>query len=73
MSLKRVVLLVILIAFAVFVLQNATMVQVRLLFWKAEAPRVLVLLVTFALGLATGALLAWRGRIPDRGDRRQSR
>lgn len=44
MTVKRVLILAILIIFAVFLLQNASMVQVRFLFWKAEAPRALILI-----------------------------
>jgi uncharacterized integral membrane protein len=60
MTLKRYFVAAIFIVVAVFILQNATMVEVRLLIWKAEAPRVLVLSATFALGMAAGVLLAWR-------------
>lgn len=67
MTVKRAFILAILIIFAVFLLQNASMVQVRFLFWKAEAPRALILIATFAAGLMTGGLLAWRrgGKGPD--------
>lgn len=60
MTFKRIFILAILIIFAVFVLQNASVVQVRFFFWKAEAPRALVLIATFVAGLVTGGLLAWR-------------
>lgn len=68
MSLKRVFIVAILFVFAGFVLQNTEMVQVRFLFWKAEAPRALVLMATFAAGLVTGGLLAWQRRGRDRTD-----
>ncbi|MGD8366688.1 MAG: LapA family protein [Desulfobacterales bacterium] len=60
MAWKRYFIAAILIVVAVFIVQNATMVEVRFLFWRAEAPRVLVLSATFALGMTTGLLLAWR-------------
>ncbi len=67
MTFKRIIVFAILIAFAVFVLQNMSMVQVRLLFWKAEAPRAMILMFTFAAGLVTGGLLAWQRRSKGQG------
>lgn len=60
MRLKKVIVLTILFVFAVFLLQNTNAVQVRFFFWKAEAPRALVLIISFAAGLAVGGLLAWQ-------------
>jgi uncharacterized integral membrane protein len=54
-------ILFICILFLIFVVQNTHVVSVRFLFWKAEASRVLVLLGTFFIGVAAGALLAWPG------------
>jgi len=34
--------------------------DVEVVIWKAEAPRALVLVISFATGLAVGALLAWQ-------------
>jgi len=59
---KKVLVFAILFAFGVFLLQNTNAVQVRFFFWKAEAPRALVLVISFATGLAVGALLAWQRR-----------
>ena len=66
MTLKRFFVLAILLVFALFVLQNANAVEVRFLFWKAEAPRALVLMATFAAGLLTGGLLAWQRRSKEK-------
>jgi uncharacterized integral membrane protein len=54
MTPKRVALLVVLLLFAVFVAQNAQVVEVHFLFWKTQAPRSLVLLGTLMLGLIGG-------------------
>jgi len=56
MTVKRIVFLVIGSVFAVFVLQNAQVVEVRLFFWTAQASRALVLIGTFILGLFAGWL-----------------
>jgi uncharacterized integral membrane protein len=56
MTVKRIVFLVIGLVFAVFVLQNAQVVEVRLFFWTAQASRALVLIGTFILGLFAGWL-----------------
>ena len=54
MTAKYVVLLVIVLLFAIFIVQNAQVVEVRFLFWKAQASRSLVLLGTLFLGLVAG-------------------
>jgi uncharacterized integral membrane protein len=56
---KRWVLLAIAVIFAIFVAQNTQVVEVRLLFWKAEASRILVLLGTFVVGVIVGWLIGW--------------
>jgi putative membrane protein len=65
MTLKRVVFLVIVFIFALFIIQNAQVVEVRFIFWKAQASRSLVLLGTFILGLIAGWLTGW---IRKKGD-----
>ncbi|MBU0986076.1 MAG: LapA family protein [Proteobacteria bacterium] len=64
MTPKRIALIIIAILFAVFILQNAQMVEVRFLFWGTEASRAIVLLVTFFLGLVTGWLTVWKHKKP---------
>ena len=59
MTPKRILLLVILILFAIFIVQNAQMVEVNIFFWTTEASRALVLLITFCLGLISGWVSAW--------------
>jgi putative membrane protein len=56
MTPKRIAILVAVLLFAVFVAQNAQVVEVRFLFWRTEASSALVLLGTFFLGLFTGWL-----------------
>jgi uncharacterized integral membrane protein len=60
MTPKRIALIIIAILFAVFILQNAQVVEVRFLFWGTEASRSIVLLVTFSLGLVSGWLSSWK-------------
>jgi lipopolysaccharide assembly protein A len=64
MTPKRIALMIIAILFAVFILQNAQVVEVRLLFWGTEASRAIVLLVTFFLGLVSGWLSGWKHKKP---------
>ncbi len=56
---KRVALLVVLLLFAVFVAQNAQVVELRFLFWKTQASRSLVLLGTLTVGLIAGFFSGW--------------
>jgi putative membrane protein len=59
MTAKRIAFIVLGLLFAAFVVQNAQVVELRFLFWKAQASRALVLLGTFALGLIAGWLSGW--------------
>ena len=54
MTPKSIAIIVILFVFAIFIVQNAQVVEVNLLFWSTEASRALVLLITFVLGLSAG-------------------
>ncbi|MGD8371751.1 MAG: LapA family protein [Syntrophobacterales bacterium] len=54
MTPKRIVFLVLGLLFATFVVQNADVVQVRFLFWSAQASRALVILGAFVLGIIVG-------------------
>ncbi len=58
MNAKLVIAIVVLSIFAVFIVQNAQVVMVSLLFWKIEASRSIVLMVIFIIGLFTGWILA---------------
>lgn len=62
MTPKRIVILAAALLFATFVAQNAEVVEVQFLFWKTQASRALVLLGTFAVGLAVGWLTGWLRR-----------
>jgi len=64
MTSKRIALIIIAILFAVFILQNAQVVEVRFLFWGTEASRAIVLLVTFFFGLVSGWLSGWKQKKP---------
>jgi uncharacterized integral membrane protein len=59
MTPKRIALIVIFFVFAIFIVQNAQVVQVNLLFWSTHASRALVLVVTFMLGLLAGWVSSW--------------
>ena len=60
---KRVVFITVFIIFAVFILQNTQVLEVRFWFWKTQASRALVLLITFLVGLGIGWLAGfWKKR-----------
>ena len=54
MTPKRIAFLVFGLLFATFIVQNSDVVQVRFLFWGAQASRALVLLGAFILGVVAG-------------------
>jgi uncharacterized integral membrane protein len=57
MNTKLILIIAALILFAVFIVQNAQIVMVSFLFWKIEASRAIVLMVTFVFGLITGWIM----------------
>ena len=68
MTPKRVALLVIFFLFAIFVVQNVEVMEVRFLFWRTGASRALVLVSTFGVGLVVAWLMVWL-RKPEREGR----
>lgn len=60
---KRVTFIAIFAVFAVFILQNTEVVEVRFWFWQAQASRALVLLITFIVGLLIGWLTGIRKKV----------
>jgi len=54
MTPKRIVFLVLGLLFATFIVQNAEVVQVRFLFWNAQASRAIIIVGTFVLGIIVG-------------------
>jgi uncharacterized integral membrane protein len=72
MSPKGIVLLVVGLLFALFVIQNAQVVEVRFLFWKTQASRALILLATLAFGIAAGWLTAWMRQQEHEQEKKQN-
>jgi uncharacterized integral membrane protein len=64
MNSKFVIIIAVLFIFALFIVQNSQVVMVSFLFWKIEASRAIVLMVTFVLGLFTGWILTQVFRKP---------
>ena len=54
--LKKATFIIVFVIFAVFILQNTQVLEVRFWFWKTQASRALVLLMTFIVGLGIGYL-----------------
>ena len=66
MNAKLAIAIVVLFIFAIFIVQNAQVVMVSFLFWKIEASRAIVLMVTFVLGLFSGWMLTQLFKKPKR-------
>jgi uncharacterized integral membrane protein len=69
MTPRNIALLAVFVLFAVFVVQNVEVMDVRFLFWHGGASRALVLIGTFGFGLLAGWLTLWlrkrEGRRPE--------
>jgi len=59
MNIRRVATIVFGLLYAVFVIQNTQMVEVRFLFWSTQVSRALILAGTFVLGFISGRLWSW--------------
>ena len=59
MSIKRVATIVLGLLYAVFVIQNTQVLEVRFLFWSTQVSRALILAGTFVLGFISGQLWSW--------------
>lgn len=68
-SFKPIVVIVIVLLFASFLLQNMAIVDINFLFWKITMSRVLLLLGSLVIGCLIGLLLGWEifGKI-DKGN-----
>ncbi len=55
---KTIVLLVLIVLFLVILLQNMSPVTLRLLFWRIEAPQIILIPVTMLLGFVIGYMVA---------------
>jgi len=51
--------LVLVFLFAMFLMQNSSVVEIRLLFWKVTLSRYLLLIGSAMAGLLTGILISW--------------
>jgi len=58
-SIRTVVVLVLVFLFAMFLMQNSSVVEIRLLFWKVTLSRYLLLIGSAMAGLLTGILISW--------------
>ena len=56
---KTVTILVIVFLFAIFVLQNSAVVDIQFLFWRIAMSKVLILLISLAIGCLLGILIGW--------------
>jgi len=59
MGIKRVATIFLGLLYAVFVIQNTQVLEVRFLFWSTQVSRALILAGTFVLGFISGQLWSW--------------
>ena len=55
---KTIVLTVLIVLFLVVLFQNMSAVTLRLLFWRIEAPKIILIPVTMLLGFVIGFMIA---------------
>ena len=60
MKAKYVIIIILLIIFGIFVVQNTISVTVSFLVFDATMPRALLLIFTFALGILIGIFIPYR-------------
>jgi uncharacterized integral membrane protein len=57
MKAKIIILVIIIILFTVFVSQNTNIIPLNVLFWKFEMSTIVVISITFLIGLIIGLIL----------------
>jgi uncharacterized integral membrane protein len=57
MKAKIIILMIIIILFTVFVSQNTNIIPLNVLFWKFEMSTIVVISISFLIGLITGFIL----------------
>ena len=62
MKTKTVIILVLIILFFVFLLQNTEVVQLKFLFWKMEMSRIIFFPLTLLVGIIIGYVLTKVGK-----------
>ena len=58
MRYKLIASLVIICLIAIFIIQNATVVEIKLLFWTISMSRVLLMFILLAIGVLAGWLIS---------------
>jgi uncharacterized integral membrane protein len=56
---KAIIAIVFLVLFTIFVLQNTDIVEINFFFWHVTISRVLVLLLSLAVGCIVGVFIGW--------------
>mgnify|MGYP000691736742 CR=1 FL=1 len=69
MKLRLVITVTLLLLVGIFVVQNAVTVEVRLLFWRIEMPRALLIFMTLLIGAVVGWSARAMYRIARTGDK----
>ena len=59
MSAKSILIIILVVLFLIFVLQNIKTVTVHFLMFEVSMPRVLLLMITWAVGLLIGVLMPY--------------
>lgn len=62
MTIKYIIILLIGLLFAVFLIQNAQIEELRFIVWSTHTSMAVALLGTFAFGLVTGLIISWLTR-----------
>ena len=60
MNFKNIILIILVIIFITFIIQNTTSVTVSFLLFNATMPRALLLIFTLAIGIIIGILLPYQ-------------
>jgi uncharacterized integral membrane protein len=68
-GIKTVLTIILLSVFAVFILQNAAVVEIRFLLWELKMSRVILLLGAFFIGMLTGLFIGFESSAQKKKDR----
>jgi len=66
MSMKTVLILILIILFAVLLIQNSGLAALKFYFWSVYAPQFVLVFLVFCLGFLAGFLIAKSGKPKDK-------
>jgi len=67
-SVRGIVVIVFLILLAILILQNTEVIQIDIFFWGVSAPRFILFIISFVIGLIIGGVISYAIFLKKKGE-----